>query len=131
MGSIMGEGAARQVRFHVGEGEGAVRVEGDSARSGIIKFAVNEMTGFARRRKHHLLLSLIGPESFVCVCRDRGQRWERYAWGGGRHVVIAGMKVVSRDRVGEVAGERALVDGADLAGAAPYVLLVLGESGSV
>ena len=45
---IVGEGATRQVRFHVIDGEGAVRVEGDAARSGVIRFAINEVAGFAR-----------------------------------------------------------------------------------
>ena len=46
--NILGGGATRQVGFHVSEGEGAVRVEGDAARSGGIKFAINEVAGFAR-----------------------------------------------------------------------------------
>ena len=45
---IVRKGATGKVRFHVIDGEGAVGVEGDATRAGVVSFAIYEVAGLAR-----------------------------------------------------------------------------------
>ena len=78
---IGGEETAGEISGHIIVDEGAVWVEGDSARSSFVLFPFYKVAGFSRLREHDFLFSLVGASSFEFVC-DRGDESREVCRGG-------------------------------------------------
>ena len=106
-------------------------MEGDSARSGVVHFTVDEMAWFSWRGEHDFLFSLVGASSFEFVgcCRDEGG--ERCGGRGWVQWIIAWAIVIRGHGRGEVAGEGAFANGADALRLVADVLEDFGEAASL